>query len=413
MSADECHDLIARVIASRHFSKAPQLRDILIYLCERTISEPGAAIREQEIGCNVLGRKASFNPSEDNIVRVQMSHLRRRLEEYFAGDGKDEPVHITIPKGAYIARFVHKPEAAEGAAPVRVLQLVPILTTLSIALAVLCIFLAARPRMSASASAGAQDPFWTRVFGGSQPASIVVGDSCMALMQDLVSADIPVSDYVSGRFPGDRLRNVQAPELRRTLQLLSERQYTSIADLNLSSRLVDVSREFGPARAVIRYSRHLNIRDFKNGNFVLIGSRRAVPWVQLFEQRLNFHMEEDRASHGFCFRNRAPARGEPELYVPGSNNGTLESYADIAMLPNLCGGGAVLILSGLSMVDTEAAGEVLTRNDVWTWLSRMIGKGPARDRYFEILLKTRAVAGASESSEVAAYRVISATIPEP
>jgi hypothetical protein len=40
----------------------------------------------------------------------------------------------------------------------------------------------------------------------------------------------------------------------------------------------------------------MTLREFKMGNFVLIGSRRGVPWVQLFEPQLNFSMEEDHAS---------------------------------------------------------------------------------------------------------------------
>jgi hypothetical protein len=50
----------------------------------------------------VFGRKADYSPGEDNIVRVEVRQLRKRLEEYFATQGKDEPVVILIPKGAYV-----------------------------------------------------------------------------------------------------------------------------------------------------------------------------------------------------------------------------------------------------------------------------------------------------------------------
>ena len=92
-------------------SKAPQLQDILIYICQRALTDSAAIIKEYEIGCNALGRKPDFNPNEDNIVRVQISHLRRKMDEYFATDGKDEPLLITVPKGAYVPRFEQRPEA--------------------------------------------------------------------------------------------------------------------------------------------------------------------------------------------------------------------------------------------------------------------------------------------------------------
>src|ERR1019366_10373764 len=102
--------LVLRIAASRQFTKAPQLQDILIYICRRALTDPAASIKEYEIGCNALGRKQDFNPNEDNIVRVQISHLRKKLDEYFATDGKDEPLLITVPKGAYVPRFEPRPE---------------------------------------------------------------------------------------------------------------------------------------------------------------------------------------------------------------------------------------------------------------------------------------------------------------
>ena len=106
--ADERWPLVLRVAGSRHFGKAQRL-DILIYLCRRAILEPGAIVKEHEIGCNVLGRKPDFSPTEDNIVRVQVSHLRKKLDEYYASDGKNDPIWIAIPKGSYVARFEPRP----------------------------------------------------------------------------------------------------------------------------------------------------------------------------------------------------------------------------------------------------------------------------------------------------------------
>ena len=109
--SDDRWNLVLRVTGSHTFTKAAQLRDILLYLSRHTLDDPGAAIREYEIGCNVLGRKSDFNPQVDNIVRVQVSHLRKKLAEYFAAEGKDEPVEITIPKGSYVPRFAARADA--------------------------------------------------------------------------------------------------------------------------------------------------------------------------------------------------------------------------------------------------------------------------------------------------------------
>lgn len=405
---DDRWALVLRASSSRQFSKAPQLRDIFVYLCQRAIADPAAVIKEHEIGCNVLGRKPDFNPNEDNIVRVQISHLRKKLEEYFASDGKDEPVQITIPKGSYLPRFAPKPQEPQlPAAKSRTVAL-PVLAAVACVLALACVYLLLRPLSPPGPGhrTAGQDPFWSRIFGGAQPAAIVVSDTCMVTLQDVLDDDVTVADYAGGRYQENALNNITDAKLKSALELVASRQYTSLADLNLSSKLIDLSRQFGANQASIRYARHLNVRDFKAGNFIFLGSRRGIPWERLFEPQLNFAMEQDKQTRRFFFRNKAPRPGEQPKYVPIEKSGVLETYSDIALLPNLGNNGAVLILSGLTMADTEAAGELLSRKDIFSELSRILGSEVVRDRYFEILLKTRAVAGAAESSHVVTFRVI-------
>jgi hypothetical protein len=418
--------LVLRIAASRQFTKAPQLHDILIYVCQRALTDPAASIKEYEIGCNALGRKPDFNPNEDNIVRVQISHLRKKLDEYFATDGKDEPLLITVPKGAYVPRFEPRPEVvlvpdssparADSAPPAagvgrRPTPWVLLLAISTCLLAAACLYLAshlpaAPPNPPRVAEHARQDPFWSRFFGPGQPAAIVVADSCLVILQDVLHTDLSLADYLSRQYPEKLLSTVPDRELRSALQLIAGRQYTSLADLNIASRLVELSSEFGPSHAPIRFSRHLNIRDFKTESFVLIGSRRAVPWVQLFESQLNFSFEEDAATHRFHLRNKRPKPGEPATYVPTESGGSSETYADIALLPNLENSGSVLILSGITMEGSEAAGELVAGKGFSGQLARMLGPQAVRDRYFEIVLKTRAVAGAARSSEIVAFRLI-------
>ena len=97
--------LVQRVLASRQLQKAPQLREILVYIARRALTENATAISEQEIGCNVLGRGRAFSPNDDNIVRVQVRHLRHKLDEYFNSEGAGEALILTIPKGGYVPRI--------------------------------------------------------------------------------------------------------------------------------------------------------------------------------------------------------------------------------------------------------------------------------------------------------------------
>jgi hypothetical protein len=105
-------ELVLRVADSIYFRKGPKLRAFLLYVCENTILGRIENVREQLIGSKIFGRRADYDPSDDNIVRVEARELRKRLETYFAHEGKDEAVLIEIPKGAYVPIFRPREDAA-------------------------------------------------------------------------------------------------------------------------------------------------------------------------------------------------------------------------------------------------------------------------------------------------------------
>src|SRR5712692_5979702 len=102
---DERWALVQRIASSRPFARASQLREFLLFVTSRALTGRLSEINEVEIGRTVLGRRAAFNPQEDNIVRVQARHLRAKLDDYFRTEGKDEPQILTIPKGTYVPSF--------------------------------------------------------------------------------------------------------------------------------------------------------------------------------------------------------------------------------------------------------------------------------------------------------------------
>ena len=105
IAQDAQRELVERVANSHAFSHSPSLRAFLLYVSEHAIAGRLDAVKEQQIGSNVLGRKPDYDPAEDNIVRVRARQLRQRLDDYFLNEGHHEPVVISIPKGHYIPAF--------------------------------------------------------------------------------------------------------------------------------------------------------------------------------------------------------------------------------------------------------------------------------------------------------------------
>jgi hypothetical protein len=428
---DERWALALRIVASRQLVKAAQLREILLYLSQRVLTDSNAAIREYEIGCGVLGRRSDFNPNDDNIVRVQISHLRKKLDEYFSAEGAAEPLILTIPRGSYVPRFTPRLQPVLDAEPSEPIAAnVPVTPAEKVrraspwwvwraGVAVAIIFITTgifafyrrqmvpprNPPAMVKASSLAQNFIWADIFDPTSPPIIVVADTCLVMLQDTLDTDISLADYISGHYPDNLLARVHDPAMRRTLTTLAGRQYTSLGDVHISSGLIELGRLLG-ASGSIRYARHLNIRDFQTGNFVLIGSRRGNPWVGLFEQQLNFKISENPADHTFYFHNRTPRPGEPSDYLPAHNGSNIsENYADIALVPNLGKDGYVLILNGVTMESTEAAGQLLIQPDFSQLLSKVVKAVNTPIKTVEILIRVRSFGGAASNSEIVASRV--------
>jgi hypothetical protein len=421
LSHDERWELVTRMVASHHFGKGVQLRELLLYLGKRAIVSPDEDVSEREIGSRVLGRRPDYDPQADNIVRVQIRRLRQKLDEYYAGDGRNERVVISIPKGSHVLRFESRaiPDPVEPRAPAALPFANRWLTQLIAIAAIAAIgFFGGRISGSRSgAPAGASketaapiketaaaNPLWARMFLKDQATSIVLADSSFVIVQNVLQRNITLNQYIDGSYRS-QIEAAAPPGIRDVLRMISGRQYTSLADATLSSELRSKGVQMG-ARVAVRYARHMNIRDFNSGNFILIGSRHGVPWVELFEPSFNFHFERVGKEQRFGFRNLRPLKGESVMYTSAApTNGPQETYATISMLPNLADNGSVLMLAGVTMEATEAAGEFSMSNDFSQVIAKVLDTSPTQKLpRFQILLKVASMAGAPRKVEVVAWR---------
>jgi hypothetical protein len=94
------------LLTSGLFSRAPSLEHLLTYVCEKYFEGQSENVKEYNIGVEALGRPPDFDQKRDSIVRVEAHRLRRRLSEYYAGEGASHAVHILVPQGQYAPKFV-------------------------------------------------------------------------------------------------------------------------------------------------------------------------------------------------------------------------------------------------------------------------------------------------------------------
>jgi hypothetical protein len=116
----EKQELVERVARSRSFGRAPRLRELLLYITHEALEGRPEELSELRIGVRVFGRPESYNPADDNIVRVSARQLRSKLKEYFESEGRDERLVLDIPKGGYVPVFLVRAEQPAATGPVTV-----------------------------------------------------------------------------------------------------------------------------------------------------------------------------------------------------------------------------------------------------------------------------------------------------
>jgi hypothetical protein len=417
-SIEDRRALVQRVVSSRALEKSTRMRDLLAYVCSRSLDDGAVDIREHEIGCAVFGRPDDYDTGEDNIVRVNASQVRKKLEAYFAGEGAAETWILELPKGKYVPAFHERPEA-ERASPIAIVEpqviaapgpsrLVYALAALAPLLMIACIWMGSLLWRGRAQGGPAQDStvnaLWSQLIRKGESTDIVLTDSSLGLLQDLLGQAIGLSEYLQPETW--RLDSLAArPELQTVARLAAHRRYTSLANVNITRRIQSVaSADQGQLTTV--FARDFNVRQMKSDNVVLIGSRRANPWVELVEGQLNFRFGYDAAVSQSFFENRQPRGGELAVY----RNSPAVSYCDLAFLPNLSHTGNLLVISGTEMEGTEAGGEFLTSPRGMATLRRYVKlDGSGRFPYFEVLLRSSKIGGAAPGFEVIAVRVLART----
>ncbi|MDZ7639618.1 MAG: hypothetical protein U5J83_15405 [Bryobacterales bacterium] len=418
----------ARVLDSVTFHKSTRLRQLLMHLTGEVFAGRGVGLREHEIGVQVFARGDDFDPSEDSIVRASIRQLRAKLLEYYSAEGVADEWQIEIPRGSYVPVFVprsqaHSPGAAAShssesgqQAPNGKRRLVRSwLAVAAGALVIAAVAFFAGTRMGSTA--GKALPMLAQAGNGSLmehflsesegPVHFVPSDSVVNLVRSLTGKKLTLEGYSSRQF--FQPDHPAAAALPRHWDSMVSRELMNIGDASIVLR---AAREYPGEvdRFVFRQSRDLNARDLKEGNFVFLGSATANPWLELFNDTLNFRMSTPDESEAGRWLNLTPRAGERRLYPePPLPAGVAAepSYAHVAIVPNRSRSGMVLIVGGTLMSDTEAAGEfVLSRGSANTVAAALGADGLESKPYFEVLLETRRAGSTRAVTRVAASRVI-------
>jgi hypothetical protein len=105
---EEIRAALERITSSSGFLASPQLASFLRFVVDETLGGNAERLKGYTVAIGALGRSDAFDPQDSPIVRVEAARLRRALEHYYAGPGRDDDVVIELPVGGYIPTFARR-----------------------------------------------------------------------------------------------------------------------------------------------------------------------------------------------------------------------------------------------------------------------------------------------------------------
>ena len=387
--ADPRWEVAQRVANASNFRNCPKLRAFFLYICENALLGRLENVREQPIGTRVFGRAPDYNLNEDNIVRVEARELRKRLEVYFSGEGRGEPLTIEVPKGGYVPVFkprepapsdVVEPAAQTPAAAVPATEPKPsapawrmpaLLASLAVLIATVLLLgvqnwrLLQRfePQTTTRTIAVAEDySFYGELLGklGATPnreTLLVLTNPKVVLYYGAPSNQpiatmpghtIPAPKELKGAFD-DALNNMDQNQPFHFLRATRE-DYTGMGEavtaFNVGRLMQTLQR---PVR--LTQGRFLNWDHVQKGDLILLGGPKINDWTyqNIFKSNFNF---EDRG-----IENVKPLPGEQKQYSPHAGPGSSVTDYGVIRMATSPFGFNMLLMAGCSSAGSAGVGE--------------------------------------------------------
>jgi hypothetical protein len=361
---DPIRETLERVLASPAFCKSEQCQKFLRYV----VDHRGEPIKERNIGVEVFGRTPDYDTSEDPVVRVRATEVRKRLAQYFATPHPQD-VKLDLPAGSYHVEFrapAAKPKSR------RHFWIIGFVSSFLL-LAALWLW----PRSTAL------DRFWAPAVKGGGPVLIYCGQPVAYFLSRAVHERYGPAAHGGLVLPPDAV--IKGNEV-----IPVAGQFVGIGNSHTAA-MVSVLLAKRSKSVEIRYADDLSFGDLRSGPAVLIGAFSNLYTLEM-QDKLRFVFEQDGA--GRRIRDRSDGRTW-QLASLAPDGKTPEDYAVVSRLFDSGTGQFLITAAGITQYGTRAAGEFLTSPS-------LIGRVTAADwsKNLQVLLRTAVYRGSPGAPEI-------------
>lgn len=382
-------------------ARAPRVHAVLTFLVSELLAGRAESINEQRISEGAFGSSGSYNSSENNLVRVTVGNLRSRLEEFYGAEGAREPWIFEIPKGRYVPAVRPRDAPVETARATPAVanpppaieargrgwrgMAVPVVVILAASNILFACLLLVRRDATKPPPKGLL-PLLFR--GRTTPVTVVVTDEHLMAVRGIFGKTVLLPSYIDRSYAAPTQSS--SPVEDRVQNFVRLREATSTMSATVA---VSLQAAFEPFGVRVRHPAEISTPDFEHDSIILLGGPWVNPWVQLFEDSLDFRT--------FAPPGGAPSEihvahvkpGERAVYAAGTKNGIEVSYLRVAVQPNLSRKGKVILIGGIKGASQEAGCNfLLDPARVDEILQRFGVSDVAHLPPFELLFEVRGVA---------------------
>ena len=310
----EIEDLFVQIAESEAFYRAPVMRALLLYLWRHR----GQPLSEYAIAVDVLKRSSDFDPKTDATVRVQVSRLRAKLDDFYEGEGLAIPLKLRVPLGGHELEWVCE---APQSAPPATLKTVPKgywgalvgLAALALVFGSLSIVLLLQNRSMKAAMLAAPAPLprlWQSFLASGKSTIIVVPSPVHfawpdhnVYLRDLMVSEF--SDWQSSPFVRGFAEKLGPPTLLQP--------YVGALDMSAGIKLLQYLQKHAQAVELIE-SRNFEADSYRGKDSIFVGLPRNTGYLKPMLERTNFYLAGATTTSPAIVRTRSPRAGEPTEY---------------------------------------------------------------------------------------------------
>jgi hypothetical protein len=403
-------DQLTRIQDSRAFCNSARAKEFLIYVVECAVEGRTEHLKERSIGVDLFHRAPSYVTGEDPIVRVKAAEVRKRLSLYYAEEEQTPEVRIEIPVGSYLPKFHWNPLAHSLPAPIEiptVPQNAPRLKFRSRGTAVAAVILVAlgigmafMVRLPTRQRSNLEE-FWAPVLTNGQPVLICVPSpvtyAFSSELWDIARAAHP------GTYASEVERNSTPLKLDPNTPL-KWKEVIPLTDLFVNKDDAYVAAQLSGFFSQlhkpnqVRIGNDFNYEDLRNSPAVLIGVFNN-PWtVRMTSEMPIVFREEDGVQ--WIEEKGSPGR----TWRPGTDGRKgNKDYAIVARFLNSKTSQFLVIVGGIGMVGTQAAGRFISGQGDLDAALRSVPSG-WQGKNMEVVLESDVIDGSASTPHVLAVK---------